>query len=623
MRKGRWMLLAWIMLAAVFAGGISVSASEAGSTETHLVATDDPTEYELICNKKFPGGLAAYASGPQFRTMSLSNFPGSYGAQLDGLSRTIYDAMVQYFVTNSGTGEVAVTLNLSFSGKGSISDINDSEEYERAMSDLEYALSSAFGALLYDYPELYWADALSMEIRGGDSRITQGSNKTWKGIIYRVYLSMDEIYTGAKYQKESFDKAVDKAVDKVKKQVSSTPYDKIKQIHDYICEQGVYPSSNLGNAVYHSAAGLFLKGGTVVCEGYAKAFMILCRQAGIKAILVVGDAGGAHMWNYVQLDGKWYAVDATWDDISDSNPSHTYFLIGSNTIVPKGQFASTRVLYPWFTSPNSKRFSYPILNGTAYKSSSSTSHIHSWITVSVSKPSCTRTGKTTYRCQTCNETSYDYESELGHSYVKRKYVYNNDATVFKDGTKSLVCDNCGAAYMKVTAKGTKLKPTISLNAKTLVLKQGQSTTALKVKGLAKGDSVKSWSSSNTKVFKVSKSGKITAKRWSGKATKKATLTIKLKSGLKKTVKVSVQAGKVKTSKISGIKAKLSMKAGTKKNLHPAVKPITSQQKVTYHSSNKKVVSVSSSGKLTAKKKGTATITVKSGSKKVKCKVTVK
>ena len=45
--------------------------------------------------------------------------------------------------------------------------------------------------------------------------------------------------------------------------------------------------------------------------------------------------------------------------------------------------------------------------------------------------------------------------------------------------------------------------------------------------------------------------------------------------------------------------------------------------VKYSSSNSKVVKVASDGRITAKKKGTATITVKSGGKKGKIKITVK
>ena len=58
-------------------------------------------------------------------------------------------------------------------------------------------------------------------------------------------------------------------------------------------------------------------------------------------------------------------------------------------------------------------------------------------------------------------------------------------------------------------------------------------------------------------------------------------------------------------------------------LAPILTPITTQQKVTYKASNKKVCTVSKKGLLTAKKKGTAKITVQSGSKKVVVTVKVK
>ncbi len=54
-----------------------------------------------------------------------------------------------------------------------------------------------------------------------------------------------------------------------------------------------------------------------------------------------------------------------------------------------------------------------------------------------------------------------------------------------------------------------------------------------------------------------------------------------------------------------------------------LKVTNSKKSVTWSSSNPKVASVSRKGKVTAKKKGTATITAKTGKKKLKCKVTVK
>ena len=80
---------------------------------------------------------------------------------------------------------------------------------------------------------------------------------------------------------------------------------------------------------------------------------------------------------------------------------------------------------------------------------------------------------------------------------------------------------------------------------------------------------------------------------------------------------------VKTTKITGVAKKTRLKKGKTLTLKPAVTPLTSLQKVTYKSSNKKVATVTSKGVIRARKKGTTVITVKSGSKTVKCRITVK
>jgi transglutaminase/protease-like cytokinesis protein 3 len=51
-----------------------------------------------------------------------------------------------------------------------------------------------------------------------------------------------------------------------------------------------------------------------VCESYAETFQLLCLKVGINATGVVGNAGGGHKWNAVQLDGEWYICDITFDD---------------------------------------------------------------------------------------------------------------------------------------------------------------------------------------------------------------------------------------------------------------------------------------------------------------------
>lgn len=80
---------------------------------------------------------------------------------------------------------------------------------------------------------------------------------------------------------------------------------------------------------------------------------------------------------------------------------------------------------------------------------------------------------------------------------------------------------------------------------------------------------------------------------------------------------------VKTAKLN--KTKATLKPGESFNLKVTLKPKkVTDKSITWKSSNKKVATVDKNGKVTAKKKGTCTITaVTSNGKKAKCKITVK
>ncbi|MFQ9157022.1 MAG: Ig-like domain-containing protein [Blautia sp.] len=166
--------------------------------------------------------------------------------------------------------------------------------------------------------------------------------------------------------------------------------------------------------------------------------------------------------------------------------------------------------------------------------------------------------------------------------------------------------------------GEKLSPTGKLNVKRIPLKIRQTTSKVSVSGLANGDLVKTWTSSNRKIVSVSKKGVI-----KGLRKGKATVTAVLASGKKLSLTVTVQAKTVKTKSITGLKGKLTLKRKGKLALKPVLSPITSQEKVSYMSSNSKIVAVNKRGVITGKKKGSARITVKSGSKRKLIRVTVR
>lgn len=179
---------------------------------------------------------------------------------------------------------------------------------------------------------------------------------------------------------------------------------------------------------------------------------------------------------------------------------------------------------------------------------------------------------------------------------------------------------CKVCYYTSRVTGNKLTPTIKVSRTAVTLNPQQKLTSLYVT-YKKGDSVVSWKSSNTKVATVTKRANGKCVVVAGKTPGRATLTVTLKSNKKAYVTVTVRS--VKTTKITGVKSSLVLRVKKTATLKPVLTPRTSTEKITYKSSNTKVATVTSAGKIIAKKKGTAYIYVKSGSKTVKCKVVVK
>lgn len=105
-------------------------------------------------------------------------------------------------------------------------------------------------------------------------------------------------------------------------------YEKELAIHDYIvtnCQYGYVDYSR--DYAFRAYGALVQK--KAVCNGYAEAMALLLSCTGVENAIMTGWADGElHAWNRVRLDGKWYQVDATWDDpIPDRGAyaGHMYF----------------------------------------------------------------------------------------------------------------------------------------------------------------------------------------------------------------------------------------------------------------------------------------------------------
>jgi len=110
-----------------------------------------------------------------------------------------------------------------------------------------------------------------------------------------------------------------------------------------------------------------------VCEAYSRAYKYILDDMGIENILVTGTAVNStgaseeHMWNYVKVNGNWYAVDVTWDDpiITGGGEltqelKYKYFLKGS-TEFKVDHKEDGRI------SENGKQFKFPTLSEQNYK----------------------------------------------------------------------------------------------------------------------------------------------------------------------------------------------------------------------------------------------------------------
>lgn len=245
-------------------------------------------------------------------------------------------------------------------------------------------------------------------------------------------------------------------------------------------------------------------------------------------------------------------------------------------------------------------------------------HSHSWVTKNVVKEAtCTEAGSKVENCASCDAVQTVSIPVKGHTVVKDAAVAS---TVFADGkTEGSHCSVCGTVLEKQNTIA-KVPGTIYLTASSLKMKTGQSTTAFKATGFSEGDYVTAVTSNKpgtVKVTNVNKNG--TFKLTAGKKKGSAVVTVTLASKKTASFKVTVQKAAVKTTKITTTTKSLTLaKGATYKKLASsiAVTPVTSKEKVTYSSSNKKVATVSSKGVIKAKKAGTAKITVKSGKKKV-------
>lgn len=140
---------------------------------------------------------------------------------------------------------------------------------------------------------------------------------------YRFYPGSDNVemipeYLFEKGKVKEHQKAMKARVEKLVRQAQSmTELEKELFIHDFVCTAVRY--DKLKKPYSHEIIGP-LGQGVGVCEGIAKTVKILCDALGIWCMIAVSDANPEkkikyrHAWNIIRMGGKYYHLDATFDN---------------------------------------------------------------------------------------------------------------------------------------------------------------------------------------------------------------------------------------------------------------------------------------------------------------------
>lgn len=278
--------------------------------------------------------------------------------QLDEESKTFYKGFEKN-KDNMKSGTYKVEFGGAFS---------DILKQDGGSDKLGNIYQSAIEAYTYDNPDVFYLSPNKMYL---NIETSTKANKT----TYNVYMDsgkatnylIDEF--SSKSQVNDAISKIEQVRSKIVQNKKSDDYENIKMVHDYLIDNVEYDRTISKSNIYNIYGALV--NGEAVCEGYARSFKYIMDYMGIQSTLVIGKGTNSegktenHAWNYIQVNGIYYAIDCTWDDpistsgFVSSNSKYKYFLKGENEIskdhTPNGQFTE-----------GGKLFEYPTLSKNNY-----------------------------------------------------------------------------------------------------------------------------------------------------------------------------------------------------------------------------------------------------------------
>ncbi|MBO4769627.1 MAG: hypothetical protein J5563_02460 [Clostridia bacterium] len=261
---------------------------------------------------------------------------------------------------SAAADEVSVNFNLknpiTVTAEGSELGDAEREELGRRIQSITQTAIDAFAA---DLPGIkFWTDPArsSFSYSYSIQELSGAVTCTVKNVNGRI--AVGKSY----YDPKGMSRALESVISGFEPD-GTTMLEKVRSIHDFVAGRTVYDKK----AEWCYSPFGALVGGRAVCEGYAEAFKMLCDYNGIPCVCVSGVGNSEnHMWNCVRMDdGKWYAVDVTWDD--QTKISYSYFLVGSTTVVTGSKtFSQNHTPNGDLSLTGYKTFDYPVLSETKY-----------------------------------------------------------------------------------------------------------------------------------------------------------------------------------------------------------------------------------------------------------------
>ena len=278
-----------------------------------------------------------------------------YYSQLNNIGKTIYDGLKQN-KDKFKTGTYIFNFGTQF---------NTLLHTDSGNDELNKAFQAAWDALMYDQVDLFYVDSSKVNLItqytniGGINTYTVTIEPREEGnYLSAEFPTQEDVERAQYYVKYMVDQVIDQTQD-------NSIFQKVRKVHEWLIRHIEYDetsknASNLYGALLEQKAN---------CEGYSKIFKYVLEKIGVSCVLVPGTATNSqgvqakHMWNYLQLNSKWYAVDITFDDpvlqegaVLTDELMERYFLKGSVTLTqthrPNGTFSEkgTQFKFPEISS---------------------------------------------------------------------------------------------------------------------------------------------------------------------------------------------------------------------------------------------------------------------------------